>query len=570
MNLPSPAIVTQLAARRLPRYVLLFLSAAYVLPGLLGRLPWHGPDLASFGVMLDMVHGSRDWLHPQVLGEAADVKAWLPYWLGAMAVKALPFWPAHVAMRLPFVLLLALTLACTWYAMYHLARLPGAQPVSFAFGGEAKPVDYARAMADAALLALVACLGLAMLSHESTPEAVQLACGALLLYACARLASPHANRRWLSALAWWLGTVGLALSGAPWLGLILGSGWLLWAAVSGRVLPAGPGRWMVWWATASGTVLAGALAWQLELPRRLEVWTSLDTWVQLSAWQDYGRLLLWFTWPAGPLALWTVWRWRKRLSSAHVLLPLWFALASLVSAWLLHASDRALLMSLPGLACLAAFALPTLRRAITALVDWFALLFFSGCAAIIWFYWVVMQTGHPTTPAANVARLLPGFAPEFSALLLALALLATAVWLGLIAWRIGRHRPALWKSLVLSATGGTLCWLLLMTLWLPGLNHGFGQTRLSQRIAAVTPHDTCVLVHGLTQSQIAALQYHAHLKLERTGSQAASKRCERLIVNPPSFHTLEQAVDVTQWTLATSIPRLRENREHLMVFERRH
>jgi hypothetical protein len=40
--------------------------------------------------------------------------------------------------------------------------------VAFAFGGEAQLIDYARAMADAALLALVACLGLAQLSHETT------------------------------------------------------------------------------------------------------------------------------------------------------------------------------------------------------------------------------------------------------------------------------------------------------------------------------------------------------------------------------------------------------------------
>ena len=59
--------------------------------------------------------------------------------------------------------------------------------------------------------------------------ALQLGLLALLLYACARLASPSAQWRWLSALTWWLATVGLALSGAPWIGLVLGGGWLLWS-----------------------------------------------------------------------------------------------------------------------------------------------------------------------------------------------------------------------------------------------------------------------------------------------------------------------------------------------------
>src|SRR5674476_1004301 len=76
--------------------------------------------------------------------------------------------------RLPFAALLALTLVATWYGVYLLARSPRAQPVPFAFGGEASPKDYARAMADGGLLALIACLGLAQLSHETTPELAQL------------------------------------------------------------------------------------------------------------------------------------------------------------------------------------------------------------------------------------------------------------------------------------------------------------------------------------------------------------------------------------------------------------
>jgi hypothetical protein len=44
--------------------------------------------------------------------------------------------PALVA-RLPFALLLVLTLALTWYTTFHLARTEAALPVPFAFGGEA-------------------------------------------------------------------------------------------------------------------------------------------------------------------------------------------------------------------------------------------------------------------------------------------------------------------------------------------------------------------------------------------------------------------------------------------------
>ncbi len=90
-------------------------------------------------------------------------------WLGALAIQWAPAGlTPDMAARLPFAGMLVLTLIATWYGVYYLARSPAAQPVAFAFGGEAQPTDYARAMADGGLLALLACLGLAQLSHEAT------------------------------------------------------------------------------------------------------------------------------------------------------------------------------------------------------------------------------------------------------------------------------------------------------------------------------------------------------------------------------------------------------------------
>ncbi|MDP1153912.1 hypothetical protein, partial [Klebsiella pneumoniae] len=74
----------------------------------------------------------------------------------------------------PYALVLVGVLIAVWYACFHLARTEAAQPVAFAFGGEAQAVDYARALADGALLALMASLGLLRLGHETTPELVQL------------------------------------------------------------------------------------------------------------------------------------------------------------------------------------------------------------------------------------------------------------------------------------------------------------------------------------------------------------------------------------------------------------
>ena len=170
MNSPTPAIVTQNAARPLPRWALLLLCLAYVVPGFVGRGPWKNADVAAFGYMQELAHGHTAWLRPLLGGMPPETDGLLPYWLGAWAIQITPDWlmPPEMAARLPFMALLVLTLAATWYGVYYLARSPGAQPVAFAFGGEAKPSDYARAIADGALLALIACLGLAQLSHKAT------------------------------------------------------------------------------------------------------------------------------------------------------------------------------------------------------------------------------------------------------------------------------------------------------------------------------------------------------------------------------------------------------------------
>ena len=219
VNQPSPAIVPQSAVRRLPRWALLLLCLAYIAPGFVGRDPWRGADMTALGYMLELAQGHTPWLSPLLGDLPPETDGLLPYWLGAWAMQfASPWLAPEWAARIPFVLLLALTLQATWYGIHDLARSPGAQPVAFAFGGEAAPADYARAMADGGLLALLACLGLAQPSHETTSYLVQLCCTSLIFYGLA--ASPH-QRAWpLLALA--AGLPGLVLSGAPTLALLYG------------------------------------------------------------------------------------------------------------------------------------------------------------------------------------------------------------------------------------------------------------------------------------------------------------------------------------------------------------
>ena len=561
--------------RRLPRLVLLLFCAAYLLPGFFGRAPWKNDDIAAFGIMQELATNWTHWLAPQVLGQPSGFDALVPYWLGAAAIQLLPFLDSAFAVRIPFMLLLALSLMATWYAIYYLARSPQAQPVAFAFGGEASPTDYARAIADAGVLALIASLGLAQLSHETTPALAQLGFTALIFYAMAASPYRRATQVFGPALGLLVGLAGLALSGAPTLAILLGAGGALveWAHMrwgNNARTDAGDStatrqsrQWLLLIIVITAVVAALAMLldlwrWRIHLPGTGEqnAWTD---------WRKLGRLLLWFTWPTWPLAMWTLWRWRRQLASRHVALPLWVVLVAVLSTLTTPTADRSLLLSLPAMAALAAFALPTLKRSVASLIDWFTLLFFTGCGITIWVVWIAMQTGVPRQPAANVARLAPGFEPSFSWFAFLIALSATLAWAWLVKWRTGAHRTAIWKSLVLPAGGATLCWLLLMTLWLPLLDYARSYAPVSRQIANLVDKTSCVEIYGIGSAQATALQYHGALQLQQAGRRAT---CPYLIVDMERQPDLGNVVNLPDWAFKASVLRPSDRNENLLLFKR--
>ena len=566
---PTPAIVAQAAVRPLPRWVLLLLCSAYVLAGFFGRDPWRGDDMQAFGFMRAMALGQTDWSAPLLAGQPPETSGLLPLWLGAGAMRLLGDWlPLETASRIPFIALLALTLCVAWHAIHHLARSPLAQPVAFAFGGEADPHGYARAIADGGLLALIASLGLAQFSHETTSNLTQLVSTTLLLYAAAAL---RRGRCALPGVAAAAGLLGLTFSGAPSLALLLGAGSAGVALASdGRDGPQ-PARRRGAALLLACTALVAAWAtwldlwrWRIALPGNAADWLAIP------------RLLLWFIWPTWLLTLWTLWRWRHLIAARahHLLLPLWFGGVVLAVTCLAPPADRALLQGLPAFAALAAFALPTLTRSVSAIIDWFTLLFFSVAAITVWVIWLAVQTGIPATPAANVARLAPGFASHFAPLPFAVALASTLAWCALVRWRTARHRAALWKSLVLPAGGATLGWVLLMTLWLPLLNYGrsYAPQVALLRQAITEAHagiplqaKDCVAGYGLDQPLVAALIYQGGLNI---ATPAQAHQCDWAIVDPDADAQLLEALAPDDWQQVAIVARPTDRRDQLTLLRR--
>ena len=515
-------------------------------------------DAASFGYMWSLAQGQASFFNIEMAGLPPELDAYLPYWLGYISIQLFQnVLAADLAARLPFGLLSAISMICTWQAIYYLARNPHAQPVAFAFGGEAKPKDYARSLADAGLLAYVACLGLALPSHEMSPLAIQLD-SMSLVFVGASMQAFYPSR---GLILWGIGLLMLNLSGAPTVAVITGLGSvLLWVKH-----PQSHRKEILLMCMVILTLIG--LSFYMELWR----W-RLVPWLQLSqSLGEIGELWIWFLWPAWPLAIWTLWRWRghwrQQIWSQHLILPLMLFSISAIASVLTHDPDRTLLLTLPAMAALAAFALPTLERSVSALIDWFTLLFFSGGAIAIWGVWMSMETGFPAQPALNVQRLVPGYVHQFETWGFLIALTASIIWISVVVWRIGRHPAVIWKSLVLPATGATVCWTLLMTLWLPILDRALGYKPWAEQLSSSISPSTCIYTSGLDRSEIAGLSYHGAFEFHSYSDTPHQSTCDWLFVRSHNGTALHK-VDAPNWVFTEQSKRPSDKNEEILIYKR--
>jgi 4-amino-4-deoxy-L-arabinose transferase-like glycosyltransferase len=281
--------------------------------------------------------------------------------------------------------------------------------------------------------------------------------------------------------------------------------------------------------------------------------------------RQIGRLLAWFTWPAWPLVAWALWRWRHHLKHRHISVPLGIAVVGVLACVAMGGSDRALMLALPPLAVLAAFALPTLQRSVSAAIDWFSVFFFTLLALVLWVVYGAMHTGVPAKTLANVMKLAPGFTPSFSIVALAIAVLGTAAWLGLVRWRTGRHQHALWKSMVLPASGVALCWLLLMTLGLPLIDYARSYRPLVERIGQHVPREACIAAPGQPRSLLAALEYFGNYRVDGRAAKPQEVGCDFLITSVQARAT---APEVQGWKLLGRVRRPTERDVDTAIYER--
>ena len=485
---------------------LVVLCALYLLPGLTSHDPWKSDDAVHFGITYGFLVGN-DWLVPHLAGEAMLGSPPLYYWLAAACARLFGWLlPLHDAARLASGL-------CGAAFLVFLAsagrRLHGPEAGS------------------AAVLVAIGCLGLLVPIHDMQPQIALLASSAAFYAGLARLPQRPIVGGLQAGLALGLGFLSVGMTALVTLAPVL------------LLLPTNRH-----WRNATvryGLTVAVAVAlplialWPMLLARRapteLAAWWAAahphfqGHWLRLLS--DQAELLVWFSWPALPLALWALWLSRHRLSESTLVLPLIGTITILLALFIFYpprpVEDLPLLVPLTLLAAAGA---GRLRRGASNAFDWFGMMTFSIVGALIWLGGIAMIFGVPPKIAHNFAKLAPGFIAHSNPALFTAAVFLTLLWL----WLIFASPRSPWRAINHWAAGVTLVWVLVVALWLPWIDYGKSYRGVAASLKRALPTSgQCIARRYLGDPQRASLQYFAGIVTVNANTPAAAT-CRLLLI----------------------------------------
>jgi hypothetical protein len=515
VNLLNPVLLTEHATQKLPRALLLCMVLAYAFSGLVGRDPWPGDDSVGFGMALSAAQGFASTQLQSVAGASVALEG--PLWFSIVGafIYLMPFVPAHVAAYLPVALSTLLAAYALWYSVYYLAKTPAAQPLALALGGQPKPIAYARAVADGAVLLLLATFGIALRMHEINAQTAQFAllCG-VVLSACLSLYKPVPatllNCLLLALLGSTNGLLGVLptlvwlcflATQPPWQTLRRSLPLFVACAATGFVLPF-LGAYLL-----NQQAYANAL-WLWNLNSIGLIAESRLTWLLSN--------LAFFAWPAIPFAAAAMWRWRRFWRAPHIWAGMSYVLVFFTALLCRSDVDDAVALSvLPGALVLAAFLLPALPRAWMNAIDWFGVMALSFALALFWLVWVAMTLGWPAAFAKSVLRLAPTFDTSVQWLALLIGLGATLFWAFVVRWRVLSAKTVVWRAAVVWSAGSLTLWVVISSLFMPYANHIKTYRAVATELkAALSDHTQCVSPIRLGLPQRAVLAYFGDIRFE--------------------------------------------------------
>lgn len=478
-------LATPLASHK--PFLYAFICLLWLLPGLLGRDPWHPHELILTPVVSNMVNDGLSWM-PSILGEPFVKMPPLYLWLASFSAQATAwFLPVHEGARLINIVLLAVGLLFIRLCAGRYGALAGWVAVLLAVGTT----------------------GLMVKAHLLNASVAAFAGGGALLWGVLRLHT-HAVVGGM--------TVGLAI------GFLFMSVGVTSAAAAVLALSLLMMRRYSWWrrpwdglATAMVFALPGLLIWPLILVLVSPDWFSLwlEQAVLPSAFSvssflynvfDLIKTLSWSLFPVLPIVIFGLWflGWNYAFEQTVFLCLCLLAAGSLLFLFK-GGNEEDLFFVLPALSVAAALALQRLPNDAAVVLDWFAMLIVGLCCiGLLWFLWLCLQTGAPAVVFDYIDSLYPDqkilSMPSYWGV--GFAAVMTILWVSLI-MNFGLSNE---RAVVNWSSGVAMVWLLFNVLWVDYVDSGKSYRRVAESVKLRLDGE-CLQKNGISLSLLAQMDY---------------------------------------------------------------
>jgi 4-amino-4-deoxy-L-arabinose transferase-like glycosyltransferase len=525
---------------RAKTHLLIVLCAVWLCMGLIGHAPWkpfESHTISTIKTILD----TGNLLAPSSASNNQIVNPPLYYLSAAALGKVLsPILPMHDAARIATGFWMVITLLMIGMSGRELWGKGFGRQTTFVFMGS---------------------LGLVLSAHTLMP-----AVSALTGIATAFYALSLAKRRPYRASA----LLGLGMSVS-----FLSTGLLPLAIILATCL-ALPCLFSTWRNKSYASVISLSLLFATPF---IAGWSTLCQYFYPDAFNQWWRLslaqfshsehlyflktLLWYAWPALPLAIWGLWRFRTQLLSKprfQLIITFFFLAWTFIG----FGEDKELfaLPLLIPLTTMAGGSIETLKRGTAGALNWFGLILFGLMSSLIWLGWLAMLTSSPAKVKERLTILSGMPQINFSMIAFVIAVALTLIWL----FAIFRTQHTNRSSATNWAIGMTAVWTLLMTLWLPMIDSARSYHNIFTDLKRALPAKyACVSSNRVGDAQRDLLHYFANVKTQNVDTEGALNCDLYLIQDEKSREKVEPGPD---WKLIWSGKRVTERRESFRLFQR--
>lgn len=518
------------------------LCIVFAFAGLMSHDPWKTADAVHLsiarGFAMPTANSAAGLLIPHMAGNAWLETPPLYHWIAALignvaaALAGPDFWISG---------------ARSTSALFSLGGLLGIHAAARGFHGR-------EAGLVAPLLAM-GTLGLFVPAHDAQPATTAFAAvGAVL-----------------AGLAWWElrpRTSALALGGGIGIGMLgVGPGMAVATAIVVGLALCYPrwrrvsaSSWIVVAGLSACLVAAWPVALHLVAPDAFETWWSIQSGPSERQMFDAKRMqiLAWGTWPALPIALWTIWLQRARLLSGRNAVPLAAVLASGAYFLLNDEPIEAILPLIAALSVVGSAGAGKLRRGAANALDWFGTMTITMFMALVWIAAIAIQTGEPARIAKNFTKPAPGFVAEFAWPVMTTAILVTLVWLTIV-FAFPRSP---WRAVARWGIGITATWVLVVALVLPWADYSKTYRPVSAQLKAALGTDPgCITSQSVGMGQLGAFDV---LHGIQTTPRASGSTCAWLLRQTmPGL-----SIPVPGWDVVTIAARPGDRSEVYVLYRR--